>query len=102
VTRHRDPHRDHGGHLDHPTALPDLVERGIEPDVGVLAFDRAREERLHVLVQHLAEPGDLALGDSVHAERTDQVVDLAGRDALHVGLHDHGLKRPLGAPAGLQ
>src|SRR6266545_866204 len=43
-----------------------------------------------LLVEHLADPGDLRAGDPVDPERPDQVVDLAGGQGL------------LGAPAGLE
>ena len=45
----------------------------------------------------------LALGDPAgDAERLDEVVDLAGRHAVHVGLHHHREQRPVDAPAPLQ
>ena len=40
-----DPDGDDRGDLDHAPTLPDLVERGVQPDVGVLALDGASEER---------------------------------------------------------
>ena len=36
-----DPDRDHRGDRGDPAGLADLVERRVEPDVGVLALDRA-------------------------------------------------------------
>jgi hypothetical protein len=44
----------------------------------------------------------LALGDTGHAHRPDQLVDRAGRDALDVGLLDHRRQRFLGQPARLE
>ena len=38
----------------------------------------------------------------VDAQRGDQVVDLARRDAVDVGLHDHRPQRPVDAPPRLQ
>ena len=55
-----------------------------------------------MLVDLLAQPADLALGDAAHAHGLDQVVDRAGRDALDVGLLDHRGQRLLGHPARLQ
>src|SRR6266545_419389 len=55
-----------------------------------------------LLVEHLADPGDLRAGDPVDPERPDQVVDLAGGHALHVGLDHDRVQGLLGAPAGLE
>ena len=55
-----------------------------------------------LLVDLLAQPRHLALGDAGHAHRLDQIVDRAGRDALDVGLLDHRGQRLLGHPARLQ
>jgi len=78
------------------------VERGIEPHVGVLTFDRTRHERPHLLIEDLADPGNLRAGDAIDPERVDQVVDLAGRDALDLGLDDHGMKGLLRPPTRLK
>src|SRR6266571_5500646 len=40
-----DPDRDDRGNRGDSPSLADLVERGIEPHVGVLALDRASKER---------------------------------------------------------
>ena len=48
------------------------------------------------------DPRDLALGDALAAERTYEVVDAAGRDALDVRLLDHGEQGPLRASARLE
>ena len=63
---------------------------------------RALEEGPHPLVDLRAQAADLALRDAGHAERLDQLVDRARRDALHVGLLDHRRQRLLGDPARLQ
>ena len=55
-----------------------------------------------MLVDLLAQPADLALGDAAHAHRLDQIVDRAGRDALDVGFLDHRGQRLLGHAARLQ
>jgi hypothetical protein len=60
------------------------------------------EEGLHPLVDLLAQPADLALGDTAHAHGFDQFVDRTGRDALDVGLLDHGGERLLGGAPGLE
>ena len=74
----------------------------VDPDVGPVALDRPVEEGLHPLVDLLAQPADLALGDAAHAHGLDQVVDRAGRDALDVGLLDDRGQRLLGHPARLE
>jgi hypothetical protein len=58
------------------------VERRVEPDVGVLSLNRTCKECLHVLVQRLVDPGDVALGNPVDPGAFDQIIDLAGRHAL--------------------
>lgn len=89
--RHPDGH--HGCRGNDASSLTDLVKRRVEPYVRVLALDRTGKEGLHVLVQDLADPRDLAPGDPVDPERLDQVVHLAGGHALDVGLDDDGLQR---------
>jgi hypothetical protein len=37
------------------------------------------------LVELFAQAADLAFGDAIHAQRFDQVIDRAGRDAMHIG-----------------
>ena len=83
-------------------SLADLHVGGVEPEIRPVALDRPVEEGLHLLVDLLAQPDDLALGDAAHAHRLDQVVDRAGRDALDVGLLDHRGQRLLGHPARLE
>jgi hypothetical protein len=97
-----DPDRDDGRERDHPAVAPDLVEGRVEPHVRVGLFDRTLEERLDLGVELGADPRDLAPGDAVHPERPDQIVHLAGGDALHVGLLDHRHERALGPPARLE
>ena len=55
-----------------------------------------------LVVDLLAQPRDLALGDAGPAHRLDQIVDRAGRDALDIGLLDHRRQRLLGHPARLE
>ena len=93
-----DDHR----HRDDAAVLAHLHVGGVDPQIGPVAFDRAVEEGLDPLVDLLAQPADLALGDAAHAQRLDQVVDRARRDALDVGFLDHRGQRLLGHPARLQ
>ena len=86
---------------DTPTLAHLHVSR-IDPQIGPVAFDRAAQEGLHLLVDLLAQPADLALGDAAHAHGFDEIIDRAGRDAMHIGLlHDRG-QSLLGQAAGLQ
>ncbi len=87
-----DDHR--GG--DDPAVLADLHVGRVEPEIGPVALDRPVEEGLHLAVDLLAQPADLALGDAGHAHRLDQLIDRAGRDALDVGFLDDGGERLLG------
>ena len=64
VDAHRDDHRDR----DDPPVLADLHIGGVDPQVGPVALDRAVEEGVDALVDLLAQPADLALGDAVHAQ----------------------------------
>src|SRR5262249_43011649 len=69
-------------------AVADLFDLRVEPQVGVAAFERAVAKRLDLLVEPLADPRDLALGDP-DPERLDHLVDLPSRDTGDVGLlHD--------------
>ena len=87
-----DDHRDG----DDAAGLADLHVGRVDPEIGPVALDRPVEEGLHPLVDLLAQPADLALGDAAHAHGLDQIVDRAGRDALDVGLLDHRGERLLG------
>jgi hypothetical protein len=77
---------DADGDRDDATVLPHLDVGAVDPEVGPVALDRAFQEGLHPAIDLLAQPAHLALGDPGHAERLDQVVDRAGRDALDAGL----------------
>jgi hypothetical protein len=78
------------------------MKRRVEDHVRALVLDRSGTERLDLLIQDLAQPADLGLGDAVDAERLDEVVDLAGRHTLDVGLDDDRVEPLLGAPARLE
>jgi hypothetical protein len=98
VDGHGDGHR----HGDDAPLLAHLHVGGVDPQIRPVALDRALEEGLHPLVDVLAEPAHLALGDAGHAERLDQIVDGPGRDALDVGFLDHGGERLLRHAPGFQ
>ena len=102
LARRRHPDGDDHGHRDHPAVVAHLDEGRVQPDVGVGPGEPPGAEALHLLVQGLAHPRDLALGDPLQAQRLHQLVHPPGGDALHVGLLDDGHQRPLRPPAGLQ
>src|SRR5205814_9242359 len=87
---------------DDTAAAANLQVGGVDPKIRPVTFDRPFEEGLHLAVDLFAQPRDLALGDAAHAHGSDQIVDLARRDALHVGLLDDGGERLLGHAARFQ
>ena len=82
IDTNRDDHRDG----DDAPATTDLQVGRINPKVWPIAFDRPFEKGLHLAVDLLAEPRDLALGDAAHAHGLDQIVARARGDALDIGL----------------
>src|SRR5436190_22101594 len=84
------------------TATANLQIGGVDPDVGPVALDRPLEEGLHLAIDLLAQPADLAFGHAAGAHGLDQVVDRAGRDALDIGLLYHRGERLLRHPARLE
>lgn len=50
----------------------------------------------------LAQPTDLAFGNAAHAHSLHEVINRAGRDALHIGFLNHSRQRLLGHPARFQ
>ena len=86
---------------DDAATVSDLLDLRVEPEVGVAALERSRAEGLDLLVQALADAGDLGLGDA-QAQRLHHLVDLARGDAGDVGLLDHGDERLLRASARLE
>lgn len=81
-----DPDRDDHRDRDNAPILTHLHIGGINPQIGPVTLDRAIEESLHLVVDLAAQPRHLALGDPAHAHGLHQIVDGAGRDALHVRL----------------
>jgi hypothetical protein len=88
------------GDADDPSGLAGLDVGRVDPQVRPVALDRPVQERAHALVELAAQPRHLALGHAAHAERLDQLVHRAGRDALHVGFLDDGGQRLLGVRRG--
>jgi hypothetical protein len=91
---------DHQRLVAHPTRLAHALDLGVQPQLRVGTLQGPLPEHLDLLVQAAAQPGDLVLGHALQAELGDQPVDLAGGDAVDIGLlHDRD-QRLLGAPAG--
>ena len=93
---------DHQRLVAHPARLADPLDLGVQPQVRVGALQGPLAEDPDLLVQAAAQPGDLVLAQVVQAHLLHQPVDLAGRDAVDVGLLDHRDQGLLGPPARLQ
>ena len=97
-----------GGHyhrLGHdPPAAAGLDVGGVEEHIRELdMIEGPVPERLERLVELRADAAHFALGDPRRrAERLDEVVDLAGRHAVHVGLHHHREQGPIDPAAPLE
>jgi hypothetical protein len=98
----------HSGGDDHglgddPALDAGLAVGGIEEHVGELLLGQAAvTERADFHVEVRADPRHLGLGDAgVRAEGLDQVVDLARRHAVQIGLHHHREQRLVHPPAPL-
>lgn len=85
---------DDDGNRDDAATATNLQIGGVDPQIRPVAFNGAAEERLHLVVDLLAQPRDLALGDAAHAHRLDQIVDGAGRNALDIGFLNYGSSEP--------
>ena len=57
-------------------AIPHFLDLGIQEEVGVGALERTLTEGLDLLVEALADPRDLTLGDA-QAECLHHLIDLA-------------------------
>ena len=69
-----DADRDNDRHRDDPAVLANLQIGGVDPEIRPVAFKRPIEEGLHLAVDFLAEPADLALGDPGHPHGLDELV----------------------------
>ena len=101
LPRAAEPPGDHRRLGDDVCAVAHLLLLGIEPQIRVAALQRALAERGDLLVKAPTERRHLVLAHP-DAELLDDTVDLAGQDAVDVGLLDHGDQRLLRAPARLQ
>jgi hypothetical protein len=81
--------------------VADLLDLGVQPQIDIVALQRALAERLDLLIEQRADPADLALGDP-QPKRLDELVDAPRRDAAHIGLLHDCHQRLLRTPARLQ
>jgi hypothetical protein len=102
ITTHPGGH--HYGLGDDPAVDPGLAVGGIQEHIREgLAGQGAVPEGADFGVQVGADAAHLALGDAaVGTQGADQVVDLAGGGAVHIGLHHHRQQRPVDATVWLQ
>ena len=74
--------RDHQRPLMHIAAFADAFDLRVQPQVGVLALQRALTEDCDLLIQAAAHQRDLVLGEPAQPHLLDEPVDLAGRNAV--------------------
>jgi len=86
----------------HRAAIPDLQVLGVQPEIGEGTLERALPEGLDTSVELAAEGRDPVLAHRGDPQLLDQAVDLAGRDAVDVGLHDDRDDRLLAGASRLQ
>ena len=90
-----------GGHV---VVVADMEVGGVQEDVGeLLVVETPGPKGPHHLVETSTDAADLGLLDpAADAQGSDELVDRAGGDPAHVGLHDHRVQRLVDAPAGLE
>ena len=86
----------------HTRAVADLDVLSVEPQVRVSTLKRARPELLDMLVEVAAQAADAVFVHPRDPQLLDEAVDLAGADAVDVGLHHDRDDRLLAAAPGLQ
>jgi len=87
---------------DDAAAISDLQVLGVEPQVRICAFERARAELLDMLIEARAHARDPVLAHPLDPELLNEPVDLPRGDAVDVGLHHDRDDRLLTTPARLQ
>ena len=70
--------------------VADAFDLRVQPLVRISAIERPVAERLDLFVEAGPHPGDLVLREARKAHLLDQPIDLAGRDAVDVGLLNDG------------
>src|ERR671910_341514 len=89
-------------HRGHVSVLAGFDVGGVDPDVGVSAFELSVTEALHLPIQFLTKFRYPTLGDAAHPQRLHQLIHLAGGDTMHVGFLNDRCQCPLGLPTRLQ
>ena len=99
-----DPRGDDDGLGGHVVVVADVEVGGVQEDVGeLLVVEPTGPKGPHHLVETRADAADLGFLDpAADPERPDQLVDRAGGDPAHVGLHHHGVEGLVDASAGLE
>lgn len=93
---------DHHGVRGDASTLPDLQVGGVQPQIEVAPRERTLTESLDLFVEPGTDSADFALREILHAHGLDEVLDLAGTDAVHVGLLDDTHERLLRPAPGLE
>ena len=90
-----------GGHV---VVVADVEVGGVQEDVGeLLVIEPAGPKGPDHLVETRTDAADLGLLDPApDAEGAHQLVDRAGGDPAHVGLHDHRVEGLVDATAGFE
>ena len=96
VLVHRNGH--YRGMADDPPAVTHLQVSGIEPQIGPVALQRLRQERVHPLIYVGIEAANLALRHAACAHGLHQVVRRARQDASDESFLDHRQECFLGYP----
>ena len=99
-----DTERDHDRLGHHPVTHSGLAVGGVQEHVRVAHGGEVTvPERADFSVEVLADAGHLRFGDAgVGTEGFDEVIDLAGRDTVQVGLHHDGVEGLIDAAAPLE
>jgi hypothetical protein len=93
--------RDNHALRHHATAISDLLDLGVEEQIGIAALQGTLAKRFDLLVEQTADARHLR-ARGPQPERLHQLVDTAGRDPAHIGLLDDRHQRLLTAFARLQ
>ncbi len=109
-----DADRERDRDTDDAAALAHLKIGGVDPEASLsrhwserqwrapFALDRAGQKGVDPLVDLVAEPADMALGNASTAQGLHEIIHGACRDAVHTGFLDHGGQGLLDGPARLE
>ena len=97
-----DTYGNDGGQRDYMIVLAHFYVSRVDPRIWPVTFQGPVQKALHFLVDLTAQSTDLALGNAIHPHRLHQIIDRAGRNALHTGLLNDRLQGLHRHPARLQ